>query len=82
MTPSIDVSQLKDIFYRNLVQEYRREFGNEDYHVAQALNLLAGCLLDQNKRNEAESVLRESLLLANESDKLVAQRLLDIVNGR
>lgn len=71
--------ELRDEFYRSLVAEYRRVFGTKDPHVAESLNLLAACLIDMGKNNEAEARLRESLVIADEADRAVAKTLLSLV---
>ena len=81
-TGDIMIHKTKLKFYRHLVKEYRREFGDKDQRVSQALNLLAGCLVDQKKFHEAESNLRESLLLGDAIDKEVASKMLAIVRDR
>jgi hypothetical protein len=69
-------------FYRILVREYRAEFGENDARVSPALNLLAAYLTDIGELNEAESILRESILLADDEHKAVARQLLASVASK
>ena len=64
-------------FYRILVDEYRRSFGENDPHVAEALILLAACLEELGEVDTAESHVREAILTADEANKLIARKLLD-----
>ena len=70
------VNKTRDRFFRHLLTEYRRVFGDEHPRVAEALNLLAVCLIDLGELTEAEARLRESVMLAEPSDKAVATKLL------
>ena len=69
-------AKVRDKFFRFLLKEYRRVFGDDHPRVAEALNLLASCLIDVGDAEEAEARLRESIALANEHDKAVALELL------
>lgn len=73
------IERTKHQFYRILAQEYRRVFGESDPHIAEALNLLAACLLDEERFDEAESRLRESIAIADADDRKTAKALLEII---
>lgn len=49
--------------YEILVKYYRQTFGENNYRVADALDLLAAVLIEEEEYSEAESHLKESLLL-------------------
>ncbi|MEM7558259.1 MAG: serine/threonine-protein kinase [Planctomycetota bacterium] len=68
-------------FFRLLVSEYRRAFGETDRRVAEALNLLAASLIEVGKHDEAEARLRESMILSGEQVSGVAHRLLEITRA-
>ena len=76
------LERTKHKFYRFLVTEYRRVFGESDPRIAEALNLLAACLMDEEKIDEAESRLRESISVGNKEDKNAARTLLKLVSNR
>ncbi|MEO1618012.1 MAG: serine/threonine-protein kinase [Planctomycetota bacterium] len=67
---------VRDQFFRYLLNQYRRVFGEDDPRVAEALNLLAGCLIEMGETDEAEARLRESMALGNEHNQSVARKLL------
>ncbi len=73
------IVQHRPKFYRYLVQEYRRSFGDNDKRVAEGLNMWAASLLEINKLNEAEAHLRQSIMLGEGRDKNAAQFLLSEV---
>ncbi|MEM7473990.1 MAG: serine/threonine-protein kinase [Planctomycetota bacterium] len=74
--------ELRDEFYRHLLTEYRRVFGQSNARVAEALNLLAACLIEKGEIEEAEARLRESLVVAEQHDKDVATKLLSSISKR
>lgn len=54
-------------FYRILLREYRSSFEKEDPRIADALDLLAACQIENDNLNEAEEWLRESLAIRSGS---------------
>lgn len=50
-------------FFKTLVAEYRRAFGNADVRVADALELLGAALLEQQAYKEARTALEEAQTL-------------------
>lgn len=65
-------------FFRLLVNEYRRAFGETDRRVAEALNLLAASLIEIGEYDEAEARLRESMIVGDEKASDLANQLLEI----
>ena len=55
--------EIRPVFYRLLVDEYRRVFGESDERVSEALSLLAASLIEVGDNTEAEARLREAIAL-------------------
>ena len=69
-------------FYRTLVKEYRRKFGHRNERVRDALVLLAVSLIDVAKLDEAESRVREAMVLNNTDDTSLERKLLLLINRK
>lgn len=76
-------------YFRILVEEYRKVFGDQRANVAEALILLAACLEQQGEVDEAESHVREAIAIGSNADKAVARKLLirikrkrNLLNGK
>ena len=69
-------------FFRVLVGEYRRSFGEDDPHVAEALILLAACLEEVGDVDGAESHVREAIVIGAEGEKQIARALLDRIKNK
>jgi hypothetical protein len=63
-------------FYRHLVEQYRRSFGEKNSRVAEALNMLAASLMAINDFNEAEARLREAAAIADEKNSEITRQLM------
>ncbi|MEO1528434.1 MAG: serine/threonine-protein kinase [Planctomycetota bacterium] len=66
----------RHLFYRSLVAEYRKVFGERDPVVAEALQLLAVSLLEASEIGEAEARLREALAIGEGESLDSARELL------
>ncbi len=69
-------------FFRLVVEEYRRAFGEQDPRVTDGLQLLAASLIDIKKYDEASAHLREAAILGDQSQKKISWTLLDQVEHK
>ena len=69
-------------FYRNLVDEYRRVFGERDAVVAEALQLYAVSLIQSGELGEADARIREALAIGKGARLNSARELLRIVSRK
>ena len=69
-------------YFRMLVKQYRKVFGEQAPNVAEALILLAASLEDKGEVDEAESHVREAIAIASDADKLIARELLNRVQKK
>jgi len=69
-------------YFRILVKQYRKVFGEQSPNVAEALILLAACLEEKGEVDESESHVREAIAIGNDADKKVARRLLTRVQKK
>lgn len=69
-------------FFRMIVIEYRRTFGDQDARVADGLQLLAASLIDINEYDEAEAHLRESAMMGDETQNQNARALLKLIDRK
>ena len=72
------MSDLKPEFYKILVDEYRRIFGEDDEKVADALTLLAASLIEKDRQSEAEAWLREAISIKGSENAVVQYQLLKV----
>ncbi|MEM7475642.1 MAG: serine/threonine-protein kinase [Planctomycetota bacterium] len=67
-------------FYRKLVAEFRKTFGEDDPRVAEALQLFAVSLAEVRRYSEAEARLREALAIGDEKSRECTRQLMRNLN--
>ena len=74
------VDKQKPQFFRGLVFEYRKAFGESSPNVAEALMMLASSLYHLGNDTEARAHLREAILIADPERAEVARNLLSAIS--
>ena len=71
------IGNYRHLFYRHLVSEYERSFGDDSPKVASVMNLLASVLIDSKRFDEAEENLIASLKISTDADLANAKALME-----